>query len=159
MPEAAPGLTIEEVAQHALGFRQLRPGQRDAVQAVLAGNDTLVVMPTGSGKSAIYQLAGAMTGGPTVVVSPLIALQRDQVASMGRRLGVVSEVNSSMTESRREEALEDLAGGQLDYVFLAPEQLANPGTLEQVRRGHPSLLRSTRLIASTPGGTTSGLTT
>src|SRR5919202_173974 len=70
---------IERVAREAFGFERLRPGQLEAIEAVLAGRDALVVMSTGSGKSAIYQIAGLLVPGATVVVSPLIALQRDQV--------------------------------------------------------------------------------
>src|SRR4051794_6512263 len=69
-------------AREKLGLEALRPGQEEAIQAVLEGRDTLAVMPTGSGKSAIYQIAGAILDGPTVVVSPLIALQRDQVEAI-----------------------------------------------------------------------------
>ena len=68
---------IRRLARERLGFETLRPGQLEAVEAVLDGRDTLAVMSTGSGKSAIYQLAGLMLDGPTIVVSPLIALQRD----------------------------------------------------------------------------------
>src|SRR5437879_12119416 len=74
---------IVTVARDRLGLDELRAGQLEAVTAVLDGRDTLVVMPTGSGKSAVYQIAGSMLPGPTVVVSPLIALQRDQVSSIG----------------------------------------------------------------------------
>ena len=76
---------IDRVAREAFGFEALRPGQREAIESVLAGRDTLVVMSTGSGKSAIYQIAGLLTEGATVVVSPLIALQRDQVDDLAER--------------------------------------------------------------------------
>ena len=72
-------LDITRAARELLGFEELRPGQDEAVRAVLSGRDTLAVMPTGSGKSAIYELATALGGGPAVIVSPLLALQRDQV--------------------------------------------------------------------------------
>ena len=65
-----------------MGLEELRPGQGEAVEHLLAGRDALVVMPTGSGKSAVYQLAGHLLDGPTLVVSPLIALQRDQVEAI-----------------------------------------------------------------------------
>ena len=82
---------IDRVAREAFGYSELRPGQREAIESALAGHDALVVMSTGSGKSAIYQIAGLLTPGATVVVSPLIALQRDQVESLdqgrGRRRG------------------------------------------------------------------------
>src|SRR5947209_14218370 len=73
---------IEKIAHEKLGFESLRPGQKEAVEAVLGGHDVLVVQPTGSGKSAIYQIAGLLINGSTVIVSPLIALQKDQVDSL-----------------------------------------------------------------------------
>lgn len=68
---------IDRVAHEVFGYEALRPGQREAIESVLAGRDTLAVMSTGSGKSAIYQIAGLLSKGATVVVSPLIALQAD----------------------------------------------------------------------------------
>src|SRR5215210_5166490 len=73
---------VDRVVQEKLGHEQLRPGQDEAIAAVLADHDTLVVMPTGSGKSAIFQIVGALIPGVTVVVSPLIALQQDQVEAI-----------------------------------------------------------------------------
>ena len=79
---------IEELARERLGFERLRPGQLRAVEALAGGLDVLAVLPTGGGKSAVYELAGMLRAGPTVVVSPLIALQDDQLAHLqaaGRR--------------------------------------------------------------------------
>src|ERR1700749_4539645 len=73
---------IEELARKRLGFERLRPGQLPAVNALAEGRDVLAVLPTGGGKSAIYELAGLLRDGPTVVVSPLIALQDDQLAPL-----------------------------------------------------------------------------
>src|SRR3954451_17431780 len=73
---------ILETARKHFGFESLRPGQEDAIRALLSGTDCLVVQPTGSGKSAIYQIAALMVEGATLVVSPLIALQKDQVDSI-----------------------------------------------------------------------------
>ncbi len=73
---------IRQAVEHHLGFDRLRGGQEEAIEAVLTGRDTLAVMPTGSGKSAIYQVACSLVEGSTVVVSPLIALQRDQVEAV-----------------------------------------------------------------------------
>ncbi|MDP9006225.1 MAG: RecQ family ATP-dependent DNA helicase [Actinomycetota bacterium] len=131
---------VRAVARNALGFEDLRPGQEEAAVAVVAGRDVLAVMPTGAGKSAIYQIAGAVIHGVTVVVSPLIALQRDQVASIGGRLGGAAQVNSSMSESRRRETFEDLNDGEVEFIFVAPEQLANEETLEQISDVGPSLV-------------------
>ena len=76
------GAVIEKLARERLGFDRLRPGQRRAAEALAAGRDALAVLPTGGGKSAIYELGGLLLDGPTVVVSPLIALQDDQLAHL-----------------------------------------------------------------------------
>ena len=126
-----------------IGFASFRAGQREAVEELLAGHDVLAVMPTGAGKSAIYQVAGLLLPGPTLVVSPLIALQRDQVESIespDEGAAEAAQLNSSLRESRREEVLEELEEGELEYLFLAPEQLANEETLAAVEAAKPSLL-------------------
>jgi ATP-dependent DNA helicase RecQ len=98
-------------------------------------------MSTGSGKSAIYQLAGLMIDGPTIVVSPLIALQRDQVETLARRAaGGAAQLNSKVARADREEALAELAEDALEFLFLAPEQLANPDVLGELAVDRPSLL-------------------
>src|ERR671928_792358 len=117
---------IERVARETFGFETLRPGQREAIEAVLAGRDVLAVMSTGSGKSAIYQIAGLLMPGATVVVSPLIALQRDQVEDLAERAaGGAAQLNSSLPAAERERAFAELAEDALEFLFLAPEQLAN----------------------------------
>ena len=78
------GAVIEQLARDRLGFARLRPGQLRAAEALARGRDVLAVLPTGGGKSAIYELAGLLRAGPTVVVSPLIALQDDQLAHLRR---------------------------------------------------------------------------
>lgn len=130
----------EQIAKDRLGYTELRPGQRDAVQAVLDGQDTLVIMPTGSGKSAIYQIAAYLIPGATVVVSPLIALQRDQVQSIAEQnIGDAAMVNSAITTTQREETLEQLEEGELEFLFLAPEQFNSPETLDRLKAAQPSL--------------------
>src|SRR3712207_514936 len=91
-------------AQERLGFDELRAGQYEAVRAITSGTDTLCVMSTGSGKSAIYQLAGFLIDGPTVVVSPLIALQQDQMEAVEEEAAVL---NSTLTEKQREEVIDE----------------------------------------------------
>jgi ATP-dependent DNA helicase RecQ len=130
---------VGEVANAALGFENLRPGQDTAAAAVLAGRDVLAVMPTGAGKSAVYQIAGALVPGATVVVSPLIALQQDQVAAIGDGFGGAGQVNSSMTAAQRRRAFGEFGDGRLEFLFVAPEQLANDETLERIKAIRPSL--------------------
>src|SRR6187200_3298122 len=132
---------IDRVAREAFGYAELRAGQREAIESALAGHDALVVMSTGSGKSAIYQIAGLLTPGATVVVSPLIALQRDQVEALARRAaGGAAQLNSSLPAGEREEALAELAEDALEFLFLAPEQLANAEVLDELAAAGPTLV-------------------
>jgi ATP-dependent DNA helicase RecQ len=128
---------IEAAAARELGHEHLRPGQMEGIEAALEGRDALVVMATGSGKSAIYQLAGFFRDGPTIVVSPLIALQRDQVAQAEG--GAAAELNSTLSHAQREQVFQDLEAGATEFVLLAPEQLANADTLARLNRAQPSL--------------------
>jgi ATP-dependent DNA helicase RecQ len=131
---------VQQTARSALGF-ELRAEQRDAVDAVAGGRDTLVVMPTGSGKSAIYHVAGFLIDGPTIVVSPLIALQRDQVDMIEEAAsGEAEALNSARPTAERREALERFERDDLEFLLLAPEQLANEETLARLAAAEPSLL-------------------
>ncbi len=133
---------IESLAKEKLGIEELHEGQLEAIEAVLAGRDTLAVMSTGYGKSAIYQLAGEVLGKPTIVVSPLIALQRDQVEAIEEHIspGEAAELNSTVSPKRRRELIEALERGEHEFVLLAPEQLAKPEVLEDLHATEPSLL-------------------
>ena len=131
---------IERTAREKLGFEKLRPGQRDAVESILAGRDTLVVQPTGSGKSAIYQIAGLLIDGVTVIVSPLIALQKDQVDSIQRQNSAdAAALNSTQSVSEVRENFQRLQEGGIEYIFLAPEQLRKPETIDGLRQAGVSL--------------------
>jgi ATP-dependent DNA helicase RecQ len=129
---------IEELARDRLGFTQLRPGQRPAVQALAGGRDVLAVLPTGGGKSAIYELAGMLREGPAVVVSPLIALQDDQLAHLQAAGLPAIVLNSQQSAGARAAAL--LASCDPGtFVFLAPEQLAKTETRQALQRARPGL--------------------
>jgi ATP-dependent DNA helicase RecQ len=132
---------LRRTAKEAFGWDELRPGQLEAMEAVMAGRDTLVVMPTGAGKSAVYQVPALLLDGPTVVVSPLIALQRDQVAALSARAGTGGAVhaNSTLSEKARHEAFAALQAGNVEFFFLAPEQLGKPEVLDAVAQAKPSL--------------------
>ena len=117
---------VREAAERHFGHRELLPGQEDAVRALLGGRDVLLVAPTGSGKSLAYQLAGVLLGGCTVVVSPLLALQQDQVDSLERAGLSAARLSSAESDAVRTEVLEAAASGELQFVLLSPEQLANP---------------------------------
>ena len=138
--KGSPKKKIRRLAKDAFGFEALKPEQEEAILAVVKGSDTLVVMPTGAGKSAIYQLAALTIAGPTVVVSPLVALQHDQVAGLeAAEAERASALNATLSVEERREVLDELKEGALEFVFLAPEQLRAPGTLESLRAARPSL--------------------
>ncbi|HEU4635252.1 MAG TPA: RecQ family ATP-dependent DNA helicase [Edaphobacter sp.] len=140
MKKKQSGGEIAEAAKRLLGFSSLRPGQEEAIRALVDKKDVVVVQPTGSGKSAIYQIAGALMKGSTVVVSPLIALQKDQADFIERsRLQDAAVVNSTLSASERRDALERIQAGEVEYIFLAPEQLRRSETLEELRAAHVSL--------------------
>jgi len=129
---------IRELARTRLGFKRLRPGQMRAVAAASGGRDVLAVLPTGGGKSAIYELAGLLLDGPTVVVSPLIALQDDQLAHL-RAAGLSAIVlNSQQSAGARAAALVASCESGT-FVFVSPEQLTNAQTREALRRARPGL--------------------
>jgi ATP-dependent DNA helicase RecQ len=130
--------SILRLARDRLGFDQLRPGQLEAVTAAAAGRSVVAVLPTGAGKSAIYELAGLSRTGPTVVVSPLIALEDDQLAHL-RDAGLsATVVNSKLSRRARAEALSTV-GDTDEFVFVAPEQLTNPETRAALMKVQPGL--------------------
>jgi ATP-dependent DNA helicase RecQ len=133
---------IREFARDVLGFEEFRPGQEAAMQSVAAGRDTLAVLPSGAGKTAIYQVAGQLLDGPVVVVSPLIALQRDQVERLTEiedHAGRAVQLNSTLSAGDQREVLEALQDGTVRFVFLAPEQLAKPEVVDALRDAGPAL--------------------
>jgi ATP-dependent DNA helicase RecQ len=109
------------------GFAQFRPGQAEAVQAALGDRDALVVMPTGSGKSLCYQLPALMRGDLTVVVSPLVALMRDQAWAVHRIApGRVTIINSQRSHNGNAEAMARVRRGEVRLLYVAPERFASP---------------------------------
>jgi ATP-dependent DNA helicase RecQ len=129
---------VRELARDRFGFSRLRPGQLRAAAAAAEGRDVLAVLPTGGGKSAIYELAGLLLPGPTIVVSPLIALQDDQLAHL-RAAGLEAIVLNSHQSAREHAAALAAASGDDTFIFLSPEQLANRETLDVLRRAGPGL--------------------
>ncbi len=120
--------------QATFGYRDFREGQRDIIEAVLAGRDVFAVMPTGSGKSMCYQLPAIAGGGLTLVVSPLLALMRDQVTDL-RRLGVSAATLNSMTGAgESEEIWLALERRELRLLFVSPERLAMNGLAANLAR-------------------------
>ena len=122
------------------GLTVFRPGQRDVIDAVAAGHDVLCVMPTGGGKSLCYQLPALSREGTTIVVSPLIALMKDQVDTLQRRGIAATLINSTLSAAEQEDAMQKMAGGEFDLVYVAPERLRNSRFLDAVAGANVSLL-------------------
>lgn len=130
----------QTLLQSIFGFPGFRPGQEEIVDAVLAGRNTLAIMPTGGGKSLCFQLPALCRDGVTVVISPLIALMRDQVRSL-REAGVeAGALTSGNTESETEEVFAALDEGRLKLLYMAPERLASAATLPMLRRIKTTLI-------------------
>ncbi|MEM1064695.1 MAG: DNA helicase RecQ [Pseudomonadota bacterium] len=122
------------------GFDDFRPGQEEVVAAVTAGQNTLAIMPTGGGKSLCYQLPALCREGVTVVISPLIALMRDQVRAL-REAGVAAgAITSGNTDAETEAVFAALDAGTLKLLYMAPERLASGGTERLLRRAGVSLI-------------------
>ena len=130
----------EGALRELFGFPAFRPGQREAVEAAVAGRDVLVVMPTGSGKSLCYQLPALMRADLTLVVSPLVSLMQDQVQALERvARGYVGLVNAQQDASANRRAVERAAAGDLRLLYVAPERFSSPGFLDRIRRARIGL--------------------
>ena len=130
----------QELLHSVFGFASFRPGQAEIVGTILDGRDVLAVMPTGSGKSLCYQLPAVMRGGLTVVVSPLIALMRNQVAQL-RGYGIAAAALNSANHYQENQLIHDrIERGDLRLAYIAPERLARPDTIELLRRAKVALL-------------------
>src|SRR5688572_20040558 len=120
---APPRSTAEEVLKSAFGYTTFRPGQKPIIDAVVAGHDCVGIMPTGAGKSLTYQLPARLLGGTTLVVSPLIALMKDQVDAMAQVGLRATFLNSSLSFEERRERIARLRAGEYELVYAAPEGL------------------------------------
>ena len=122
------------------GFEELRPGQAEVVQAIMAGQDAMGIMPTGGGKSLCYQLPALCREGLTVVVSPLIALMKDQVDALQARGIPAAAVNSSLGAEEYRQVMQALRQGELKIIYVAPERFAQESFMSLLRGLQISLL-------------------
>jgi len=126
--------SVRQIARDVLGYPELRPGQLEAAAALADGRDCLAILPSGAGKSAIYQIAAVALGGPAVVVSPLLALQREQADALRARGLTAIAVNALSGAPARREAEALLTGGGTGFIFLGPEQLARDDVRDYLAR-------------------------
>jgi ATP-dependent DNA helicase RecQ len=117
---------LDQVLRDRFGFSSFRPGQREAIEALLEQRRLLCIQPTGHGKSLLYQLPATMFEGMTVVVSPLLALMRDQITQLIERFGIsAASINSDQLEHENADAVRAARAGELRILFVAPERLDN----------------------------------
>jgi ATP-dependent DNA helicase RecQ len=126
-------LKLRNLLRRTFRMQRLRPGQREVIENVLAGRDTLAIMPSGAGKSLCYQLPALHMGGTTIVVSPLIALMKDQADKLEERGADAASVNSALSADKRRAAMHLINSRAADFIFTTPEQLGNPGFLAQLK--------------------------
>src|SRR6056297_180825 len=113
---------LERTLRERFGLERFRPGQREVIDAVLSSRDVLCVMPTGGGKSLCYQLPALLTEGLTLVVSPLIALMKDQVDALQARGLRASLINSTLDPDEQRSRLMEAEAGRFDLLYVAPER-------------------------------------
>src|SRR5215213_2182829 len=114
-----PAGKLSQIARERFGFEQLSRPQISAMQALAGGRDVMAILPSGAGKSAIYQVPAMLGAGPTVVISPLVALQQDQVDSIGG--AVPARRLSGATPAQQRQALDDAIAGNVKLVYATPE--------------------------------------
>ena len=128
--------SIHKLLKDVFGFDQFKGNQEAIIKSVIAGNNTFVLMPTGGGKSLCYQLPALMKPGTAIVVSPLIALMKNQVdmiRNFGAELGIAHVMNSSLSKAELLEVKEDLKSGKTKMLYVAPESLTKDETVEFLR--------------------------
>ncbi len=135
-----PPHALRSLLKDAFGFSDFRPYQEAVCRAATAGEDLLLVMPTGAGKSLCYQLPGLARAGTTLVISPLIALMEDQVARL-QSLGFAADrIHSGRDRATSRQVCADYLEDRLDFLFIAPERLGVPGFVEFLARRTPALI-------------------
>src|SRR5436190_8911196 len=140
MPDRAPSAERPlDVLAATFGFEAFRPGQEQVVEALLAGRSALAVFPTGAGKSLCYQLPALLLEGTTIVVSPLIALMKDQLDFLQRAGIDAARLDSSLDASEQREVFQRLRAGTLKLLYVAPERFDNERFLGQLARARISL--------------------
>src|SRR5690606_16251991 len=127
-------MSAAPLLRQVFGFDAFRPGQEEIVDAVAAGRDVLAIMPTGGGKSLCYQLPALMRDGLTVVISPLIALMRDQVRALTETGVAAAALTSGNSDEENSEVLRAMAARELRLLYMAPERLASGATVPMLKR-------------------------
>src|SRR5687768_11177340 len=122
------------ILRRHFGYDDFRGSQKDAIRSILGGRDTLVLMPTGGGKSLCFQIPAMVLEGCTIVISPLISLMKDQVENACRAGLPATFINSTLTPAEIRERMFAVAAGQIKLLYMAPERAENPRFVEDLKR-------------------------
>jgi len=140
MSLAKSAIDLEHTLRDRFGLERFRAGQREVIERVLGGRDVLCVMPTGGGKSLCYQLPALLLPGVTLVISPLIALMKDQVDALNQRGLRATLINSTLDPADQWARMQEVEAGRYRLVYVAPERFRSPRFLAIMARIKPSLL-------------------
>ena len=155
-----PMARANDFIKKVFGFHGFRPGQEEILESILEGSDTLVIMPTGGGKSLCYQVPAFLRPGLTLVISPLIALMKDQVDTLRVLDLPVAAIHSLMRHKEQEKVLGRISKGKIKLAYVSPERLRNPLFLDAVKQAHVSMVAVDEAHCISPsGGTISDPTT
>ncbi|NOX65165.1 MAG: RecQ family ATP-dependent DNA helicase, partial [Chlorobi bacterium] len=128
---------MKKILKEIFGFTEFRPGQEEIIQSILNGNNVLAVLPTGGGKSLCYQMPALMSESFSIVISPLIALMKDQVDSLNKKKVIAAFINSTLTYQEVEKVFRDIESGRIKLLYVSPERLENIDFTERIKRLNP----------------------
>lgn len=133
-------MTPSEALKKYFGYKTFRPGQLEIIEEILNGNNVLAVLPTGAGKSLCYQIPALIGENYSIVISPLIALMKDQVDSLNKHNEIAAFINSTQTYYETEKVLTNISYGKIKIVYVAPERLENTEFAQRLKNLHPNYL-------------------
>ncbi|MFK8056974.1 MAG: DNA helicase RecQ [Saprospiraceae bacterium] len=140
MTKSSPLSTAKDALKHYFGYDDFRPMQGDVIESILSGRDTVVLMPTGGGKSICFQLPALVMRGMALVVSPLISLMKDQVEALRQNGVKAAYLNSSQTGLEQRQVEDDIANGTLKLLYVSPERLLSGDTIRVLQRAKVNLI-------------------
>ncbi|MBU1100956.1 MAG: RecQ family ATP-dependent DNA helicase [Bacteroidetes bacterium] len=133
-------MTKHDILKKYFGFDSFRPGQEEIIDSILANKDVLAVLPTGAGKSLCYQIPALMGSNYSIVISPLIALMKDQVDALNKNQELSAYINSSLDFSETQKVLNKLNNNKIKLLYVAPERLTNPSFIDTISQKLPDYL-------------------
>ncbi len=131
--------SIDALSKH-FGYEKFRPGQQEIIDEIIGGHNVLAVLPTGAGKSICYQIPALISDNYSIVISPLIALMKDQVDSLNRSSEIAAFINSTQSFYETEKVLQDIHFGKIKIVYVAPERLENTEFAARLKNLNPQYL-------------------